>query len=90
MNEVLQKHPNIYAEDEAEDFGREKNKQAEYVYFVGCVGLYREDEITEATLDFLDHFKVDYTLIDDVIRCLYELRHSGAAGGDFGYLSYWS
>ncbi|MBW1943344.1 MAG: (Fe-S)-binding protein [Deltaproteobacteria bacterium] len=66
MNEVLQKHPNIYAEDEAEDFGREKNKQAEYVYFVGCVGLYREDEVTEATLDFLDHFKVDYTLIDEV------------------------
>lgn len=66
MNEVLQKHTNIYAEDEAEDFGREKNKKAEYVYFVGCVGLYREDESTEGTLDLLDRLHVDYTLIDEV------------------------
>jgi Fe-S oxidoreductase len=66
MNEVLQKHPNIYAEDEPEDFGRERNKKAEYVYFVGCVGLYREDEATEAALDLLDRLGVDYTLIDEV------------------------
>ena len=66
MNEVLDKHTNIYAEDEAEDFGREKNKKAEYVYFVGCVGLYREDEATEAALDLLDRLDVDYTLIDEV------------------------
>jgi Fe-S oxidoreductase len=66
MNEVLNKHTNIYAEDGAEDFGREKNRKADYVYFVGCVGLYREDEATEATLNLLDRLKVDYTLIDEV------------------------
>jgi Fe-S oxidoreductase len=66
MNEVLKKYTNIYAEDEAEDFGREKNKKAEYVYFVGCVGLYREDEATAAALDLLDRLDVDYTLIDEV------------------------
>jgi Fe-S oxidoreductase len=66
MNEVLKKHSNIYAEEEPEDFGRERNKKAEYVYFVGCVGLYREDEATEAALDLLDRLDVDYTLIDEV------------------------
>jgi len=66
MNEVLQTHTNIYAENEPKDFGRETNKKAEYVYFVGCVGCYREDESTLATLDLLDRFKVDYTLFDEV------------------------
>ena len=66
MNEVLESHPNIYAEDEPEDFERERNKQAEYVYFIGCVGAYREDEATLETLDLLDRLKVDYTLIDEV------------------------
>ncbi len=66
MHEVLQKHTNIYAENEPEDFERERNKQAECVYFIGCVGSYREDEATLATLDLLDKLKVDYTLIDEV------------------------
>jgi Fe-S oxidoreductase len=66
MNEVLQKHANIYAEDEPMDFGRERDKAAEYVYFVGCVGSYREEESTLATLDFLDRLTVNYTLIDEV------------------------
>ncbi|MBW1867716.1 MAG: (Fe-S)-binding protein [Deltaproteobacteria bacterium] len=66
MNEVLKKHTNIYAEDEPEDFERERNKQAKYVYFIGCVGSYREDEATMATLDLLDRLKVNYTLIDEV------------------------
>jgi len=66
MHEVLQQHTNIYAEDEPEDFEREKNKQAEYVYFIGCVGAYREDESTMATLELLDRLKLDYTLIDEV------------------------
>jgi Fe-S oxidoreductase len=66
MNEVLHKHTNIYAEDKPEDFGRQRNKKAEYVYFVGCVGLYREDEATEAALDLLDRLGVNYTLIDEV------------------------
>lgn len=66
MNEVLQRHTNIYAEDEPEDFERERNKKAEYVYFIGCVGSYREDESTMAALDLLDRLKLDYTLIDEV------------------------
>jgi Fe-S oxidoreductase len=66
MNEVLKKHTNIYAEDEPENFGREKNRKAEIVYFVGCVGLYREDESTEAALNLLDRLHVVYTLIDEV------------------------
>ena len=66
MNRVLQEHTNIYGEDEPGDFERERNKKAEIVFFIGCVGSYREDEATMATLDILDHLKVDYTLIDEV------------------------
>ena len=66
MNQVLQKYTNIYAEDEPEDFERDWNKQAEYVFFIGCVGAYREDEPTMATLELLDRIDVDYTLIDEV------------------------
>ena len=66
MNEVLDKYTNIYAEDEPEDFDRERGKQAPVVFFIGCVGLYREDESTMATLDLLDRMKVDYTLVDEV------------------------
>ena len=69
MHEVLEKHPNIYAEDEPEDFDREHNKKAEYVFFIGCVGLYREDESTEATLELLDRLEVDYTLITGCPYC---------------------
>jgi Fe-S oxidoreductase len=66
MNDILRKYPNIYAEDEPEDFGRERNKKADVVFFIGCVGAYREDEATMATLDLLDRLKIDYTLIDEV------------------------
>ncbi|MFH1629577.1 MAG: (Fe-S)-binding protein [Pseudomonadota bacterium] len=66
MNEVLKKHTNIYAEEEPADFEREKNLQAELVYFIGCVGAYREDEATMATLELLDRLGVDYTLVDEV------------------------
>ncbi len=66
MNQVLEKSTNIYAEEEPPDFGRAKNKKAEYVYFIGCVGVYREDDSTKATLDLLDRIGVDYTLIDEV------------------------
>jgi Fe-S oxidoreductase len=66
MNEVLQQHTNIYAEDEPEDFERERNQQAENVFFIGCVGSYREDESTLGTLGLLDRLGVDYTLIDEV------------------------
>ena len=66
MNEVLHKHTNIYAEDEPEDFERERNQKADYVFFIGCVGSYREDEATLATLKLLDRLKIDFTLIDEV------------------------
>jgi Fe-S oxidoreductase len=66
MNAVLKKHTNIYAEDEPEDFERPRNQKADTVYFIGCVGSYREDEATLATLDLLDRLGVDYTLIDEV------------------------
>jgi len=66
MHKVLQNHTNIYGEDEPEDFERERNKREKYVYFIGCVGSYREDEATLETLDLLDRLKVDYTLIDEV------------------------
>ncbi|MFO7985272.1 MAG: (Fe-S)-binding protein [Desulfatiglandaceae bacterium] len=66
MNEVLDKHTNIYAEDEPEDFERKRNQKADHVYFIGCVGAYREDESTSATLELLDRLHIDYTLIDEV------------------------
>ena len=61
MNEVLHKHTNIYGENVAEGFGKDRNRQAEYVYFIGCVGSFRERESTEQTLKLLDRLKVDYT-----------------------------
>ena len=66
MYEVLQKHTNIYGENEPRDFGRERNRRAGYVYFVGCVGSHREEEVTRAVLKLLDRLRVDYTLIDEV------------------------
>lgn len=66
MNQVLEKHTNIYAEDEPEDFERERNQQADYVYFIGCVGSYREDDATTATLDLLDRLDINFTLVDEV------------------------
>jgi Fe-S oxidoreductase len=66
LNEALDQFPNIYGQKEPEDFDRELNKKAEYVFFIGCVGQYRQEEATEATLDLLDALEVDYTLIDEV------------------------
>ena len=66
MNQVLDEHDNIYAEDEPGDFERPRNQKAAVVYFMGCVGQYREEDATEAALDLLDHLQVDYTLIDEV------------------------
>lgn len=66
MLKVLSEHTNIYGEDDTEDFERERDREAAFVYFIGCVGSYREDEATLAALDLLDHLKVDYTLIDEV------------------------
>ncbi len=66
LDKVLSDNTNIYAEDEPYDFEREKNRKAEVVFFVGCVGTYREEETAEQTLELLDHLKVDYTLIDEV------------------------
>ena len=66
MDQVLKDSANIYAEEEMETFDRRVNEKAEYVFFMGCVGQYREEDATEATLDVLDRLKVDYTLIDEV------------------------
>jgi Fe-S oxidoreductase len=65
MKDVLSGFPNIYGEVEAPDFGRELGRKAQYVYFVGCVGAFREDEATEETLELLDLLKVDYTLVEE-------------------------
>lgn len=64
MKDVLEKHPNIYAE-QALGFGPSKNQQADIVYFIGCVGTFRQREITEETLKLFDRLKVNYTLIDE-------------------------
>jgi Fe-S oxidoreductase len=66
MNQVLDDHDNIYAEDEPEDFDRPRDRKAEVVYFMGCVGQYREEEATEAALDLLTHLEVDFTLVSEV------------------------
>ena len=65
MKDVLSSHSNIYGEDDFPDFGRKLGKKAEYGYFMGCVGAFREDEATEETLDLLDILKVDFTLIEE-------------------------
>ncbi|MBW1817747.1 MAG: (Fe-S)-binding protein, partial [Deltaproteobacteria bacterium] len=68
MNDLLATEANIYAEKDPPEYqeGRKLNETAQYVYFAGCVGAYREEEATETTLDLLDKFDVDYTLIDEV------------------------
>ena len=66
MKEMLEKHTNIYGEKEPEDFGRERNQKADYIYFIGCVGSFREDQAAMETLDLLDRLTVNYTLIDEV------------------------
>ena len=65
LREILSRPANIYGESETRDFGRERNRKAQYVYFVGCVGSYREDEVTKAVLRLLDRLQVDYALIDE-------------------------
>jgi Fe-S oxidoreductase len=65
LQQVLDGQPNIYGEDGRDNFGREKDKQAETVFFVGCVGSFREIESTRQTLNLLDRLQVDYTLIDE-------------------------
>jgi len=68
MNDVLLTKANIYAESDSPDYveGRKVDQPAEHVYFAGCVGAYREEEATAATLDLLDRLEVDYTLIDEI------------------------
>jgi Fe-S oxidoreductase len=66
MNEVLQKFTNVYGEEQPADMKRERNRKADLIYFIGCVGSYREMESTLETLHLLDRLKVDYTLIDEV------------------------
>ena len=65
LQQVLDRQANIYGEDRGEHFGREKNKQAEFIFFIGCVGSFREIESTRQTLNLLDRLAMDYTLIDE-------------------------
>jgi Fe-S oxidoreductase len=62
----LKKQTNIYGDREPKDFGKERNRKAGFVYFVGCVGSYREKEATLAILKLLDRLQIDYTLVDEV------------------------
>jgi Fe-S oxidoreductase len=66
LRQILGGQANIYGAEQGDPFGREKNKSAEYIFFIGCVGSFREIESTRQTLDLLDRLKVDYTLIDEV------------------------
>lgn len=66
MNKVLREKTNIYGEEELPDFDKDRGGEAEYVFFIGCVGSYREDESTEAVIELLDRLEVDYTLIEEV------------------------
>ncbi len=66
MNKVLQENTNIYAEDELPEFEKERGGQAQYAFFVGCVGTFREEEATESVIELLDRLEVDFTLIDEV------------------------
>lgn len=65
LQQVLDGQAPIYGEERRANFRREKNKQAEYIFFVGCVGSFREIESTRQTLNLLDRLQVDYTLIDE-------------------------
>ncbi|MEW6264939.1 MAG: (Fe-S)-binding protein [Thermodesulfobacteriota bacterium] len=62
---VLAEGDNIYAETRPVDQGRPRRKKAEVVFFLGCVGLFRQPAAATAALDLLDHLKVDYTMIDE-------------------------
>ena len=66
MEKALRDSGNIYMDDEPDIEGGRRVDKAKYVYFVGCVGLYRETEATDTTLELLDRLGVDYTLIDEV------------------------
>ena len=67
MNEVLRKYPNIYAEEEAVDFGREK-KAAGRIRFLRRLRrpLPGRRSHRSRALSLLDRLRVDYTLIDEV------------------------
>ncbi|MCF8042976.1 MAG: (Fe-S)-binding protein [Desulfarculaceae bacterium] len=66
LSQVLAQHGNIYAEEDPPEFQRLLNQPAEYVYFAGCVGNYREEEASETVLDLLDRLELNYSLIDEV------------------------
>lgn len=63
---VLPVHGNIYAEEDPPQFRGSRRPRAEYVYFMGCVGNYREEEAGQTVLALLDRLGLDYTLMDEV------------------------
>ncbi len=64
--QALDNQKNIYGEERRIPFKVEKKNQPGVVYFIGCVGSFREFESTQQTLTLLDRLEVNYTLIDEV------------------------
>lgn len=67
LPQFLTRNSHLYGDEAGLPFSRGRKKQkAKIVYFVGCVGSYREGESTQQSLTLLDRLQVDYTLIDEV------------------------
>lgn len=56
---------NIYGEKK-EDFNSFEKENAEYVFFIGCVGRYREKESIKKTLSLLKLLNVNFTTIKEL------------------------
>jgi Fe-S oxidoreductase len=67
LSEILGKEKNIYGQENQNSLTSPKKiRKAKIVYFIGCVGSFRETDSTHQTLILLDRLKIDYTLIDEV------------------------
>ena len=65
-HKMLNRHTNIYGEENFPDFGRVWAKKADYVFFIGCVGAYREKKATAAILKLLDNLEINYSVINEI------------------------
>src|SRR4030042_3519548 len=63
MGNVVKKYGNIYGEPNRHDWGHQRGT-APYVFFLGCVGTFREEESVGQSIRLLDILKIDFTLID--------------------------
>ena len=66
LHRILDRYANIYGEENFPDFGRIWAKRADYVFFVGCVGAYRENKAISAILNLLDNLRANYSIINEV------------------------